>query len=82
MKVSIEQNHKKLSRLSVFNGNRESSPQSTKSSKTTESMAKLALDSLEIGELLGVKVIDKKEAALKRIMSGLKKERKKSKCNL
>jgi len=39
-------------------------------------MAKLAWESLEIGELLGVKVIGKKDVALKRITSGLKKERK------
>jgi len=38
-------------------------------------MAKLALESLEIGELLGLKFIDK-EAALKRITNGLKKEKK------
>ena len=59
-----------------FNGSREVIPQSNKSSKTTESMAKLALESLAIGELLGVKVIGKKDVALKRITSGLKKERK------
>ena len=75
-KVSIEQNRKNLCSLSSFNGSREFSPQLNKSSETTESMAKLALES--IGELLGVKVIDKKEVALKRITSGLKKERKAS----
>ena len=75
-KVSTERNSKKLSSVSSFNGSREFSPQSITSSKTTESMAKLALESLEIGKLFGVKVSDKKEAVLKRITSGLKKERK------
>uniref|UniRef100_A0A7C9CUQ8 Uncharacterized protein n=1 Tax=Opuntia streptacantha TaxID=393608 RepID=A0A7C9CUQ8_OPUST len=57
-------------------GNREVSPQSNNSLETTESMAKLALESIELGELLGLKVIDKKEVALKQITSSLKKERK------
>ena len=78
MKVSIERNRKNLCSLLSFNGNREVSPQLNKSSETVESMAKLVLESLEIGELLGVKVIDKKEVALKRITSALKKERKAS----
>ena len=39
-------------------------------------MAKLAWESLEVGEILGVKVIGKKDLALKRITSALKKERK------
>ena len=57
-------------------GNREISPQSNNSLETTESMTKLALESIELGELLGLKVIDKKEVALKQITSSLKKGRK------
>ena len=75
-KVSIEGNRKKLSRVSSFNGSKVGSPQSNKSSETTESMTKLALESLQVGELLGLKIIGKKEVALKSITRGLKKERK------
>jgi len=62
--------------VSSVKGRKEGSPQSNKSSETTESMNKLALESLHLGEILELKVIDKKEVALKRITSGLKKERK------
>jgi len=36
---------------------------------------KLANEALEIGEVLGIKVIDKRENALKRITSSLKNKR-------
>jgi len=75
-KVEASTERMKPCSLPPFKGSREVSPQSNSSSKTTESMAKLALESLEVGELLGVKVIGKKEVALKRITSGLKKVRK------
>jgi len=44
--------------------------------KTTDSLAKLAKESLDVGSLLGVKVCANEEAALKRITVSLKKERK------
>ena len=37
------------------------------SAETTESMRKMAREALEIGEVLGIKVIGKRENALKRI---------------
>jgi len=76
VKVSTERIWKILSSFASFNGSREDSPQSSKSPKTTENIAKLAKESLDIGEILGVKVIDKKEAALKRITSSLKEQRR------
>ena len=72
----ITRSQAKKGKLPPFKVSRVISPQSNSSSKTTESMAKLALESLAIGELLGLKVIGKKEVALKRITDGLKKERK------
>ena len=47
----------------------------TTSIDTTESIAKMAEKALEIGNMVGLKIIDKKEVALKRIKSSLKKER-------
>ena len=47
-----------------------------KAQKTTDSEAKLAMESLEIGKLLGVKVIAMEDSALKRSTSSLKRERK------
>ena len=52
-----------------------SSPDS--SASTPESLIKLAHDSLQIGELLGVKVIGNLEAAISRITEPLKKNRSK-----
>jgi len=45
------------------------------SGKTTESMMKIANEALEIGEVLGIKVIGNRENALKRITSSLKNKR-------
>jgi len=45
------------------------------SAETTESMMKMAREALEIGEVLGIKVIGKKENALKSITSSLKTKR-------
>ena len=42
------------------------------SGKTTESMVKIANEALEIGEVLGIKVIGNRESALKRITCSLK----------
>jgi len=53
----------------------EESPLTTESVKTTESMRKLAEESLEVGELLGLKVIANKENAIKRITQRLKNAR-------
>ena len=74
--VSTERNHKNVSIVASVDGSTDVSPHSKESSKTTESLAKLAWESLEVGEILGVKVIGKKDLALKRITSALKKERK------
>ena len=49
---------------------------------TTESMRKLAEESLEIGRILGVKVIAKEETAKRKIIDSLKEEdRRRSKQN-
>jgi len=48
---------------------------SRKSIETTESMRKLAEEALEIGEILGVKVISHKANAIKRITDSLKSNR-------
>ena len=42
------------------------------SAKTTESMRKLANEALAIGEVLGIKVIDKRENAIRSITCSLK----------
>ena len=46
------------------------------SSKTSEGNHQLVKDALEIGKILGVAVIDKEGATIKRITTTLKKERK------
>jgi len=51
-------------------------PHSSSSQDTSESLIKLAKESLEVGKLLGMVVIDKEEAALGRITNGFRKERK------
>ena len=53
----------------------EVSPLESESVKTTESMRKLAEDSLAMGELLGLKVVANKEDAIKRITQSLKSAR-------
>ena len=53
----------------------EDSPLTSDSIRTTESMRKLAEDSLEVGELLGLKVVAHKENAIKRITQSLKNAR-------
>jgi len=45
------------------------------SGKTTESMVKIANEALEIGELLGIKVVSHRKNAVKRITSSLKHRR-------
>ena len=59
---------------SDFEG-REESPFDSASVKTTESMRKVAVESLELGELLGLKVVANKENAIKRITQSLKSAR-------
>jgi len=54
---------------------KEDSPSGGDSAKTTESLLKIANEALEIGEMLGVRVISKREDALKRITSSLKSKR-------
>ena len=54
---------------------RNESPSGSSSVKTTESMRKMAVESLELGELLGVKVVANKENAIKRITQSLKSAR-------
>ena len=46
------------------------------SGKTSEGTHQLEKNTLKIGEILGVAVIDKEDAAIKRITASLKKERK------
>ena len=54
-------------------GVREGSPLG--SERTTDSILKIAKESLEVGELLGIKVIANKENALKKITKSLKSQR-------
>ncbi|KAJ8426844.1 hypothetical protein Cgig2_025249 [Carnegiea gigantea] len=53
-----------------------SSKSTDNGNKTLEGTRQLARDALEIGKILGVVVIDKEDAAIKRITTSLKKERK------
>ena len=46
------------------------------SQDTSESLIKLAKESIKVGKLLGVTVIDKEEDAVRRIINSLKKENK------
>uniref|UniRef100_A0A7C9CYB1 Uncharacterized protein n=2 Tax=Opuntia streptacantha TaxID=393608 RepID=A0A7C9CYB1_OPUST len=52
-------------------------PQKTKSSETSESLVKLAKESLEIGKILGVKVIIHEQAALRKITASLEENKRK-----
>jgi len=51
-------------------------PQASKSSETSESIVKLAKESLEVGKILRIIVISNEEATLGRIKTDLKKGRK------
>jgi len=51
------------------------SPNGGDSAKTTESMLKIANEALEFGEMLGLRVISKRENAVKRITRSLKSKR-------
>ena len=56
-------------------------PQTSSSNDTTESMLKLAQESIQVGEMLGVRIIGNKRAAVERITDHLKirkAQRKKS----
>ena len=50
----------------------EGSPQGSESTKTSESIVKIAREALEVGKILGVKVIGNEANALKRITGTLK----------
>ena len=56
-------------------GGKEGSPFANGLADTTESIRKLAKESLEVGELLGVKVVANRENAIRRITESLKKAR-------
>uniref|UniRef100_A0A7C8YEY1 Uncharacterized protein n=1 Tax=Opuntia streptacantha TaxID=393608 RepID=A0A7C8YEY1_OPUST len=56
--------------------NKSTSSKATRSSETSESIVRMAKESLEIGELIGLKIIDGKEAAVKGLIRSLKKQRK------
>ena len=75
-KEMVTNRQKHLSRVSAGSMSREGSFQASKSPETTESIAKLAKESIEVGEMLGIKVIGKKEAAVKNLVSSLKNGRK------
>ena len=72
----VTNSQKHMSRVSADNISREGSFQASKSLETTESIAKLAIESIEVGEMLGIKVIGRKEVAIKNLASSLKNERK------
>jgi len=69
---------RKMSRRSSgdlgFEG-RDKSPSGSTSDKTTESMRNVAIELLELGELLGLKVVANKENVIKRITQSLKSAR-------
>ena len=62
-------------RMVSSKGVREGKIQGRELVETTESLRKLAEESIEIGELLGVKVIANRENAVKRITQSLKSAR-------
>ena len=74
-KESALQSKRASNRRLPSEGGREASPQVSESAKTTDSMQKLAEDSLQMGEMLGLKVIANRENAVKRITQSLKSER-------
>jgi len=65
-----------MSRVSAGTMRREDSAQACQSIETTESIAKLAKDSIDLGEKLGLLVIGKKEVAIKNLVSSLQNKRK------
>ncbi|KAJ8434652.1 hypothetical protein Cgig2_034086 [Carnegiea gigantea] len=69
---SLEETFKRVTRSQKKLAN----PHSSISQDTSESLIRLAKESLEVGKLLGMVVIDKEEAALGRITNSLRKERK------
>ena len=54
------------------------SPQKTRSPETSESMVKLAKEALEIGRILGIKVVTNERAALRSITASLKESKRKN----
>jgi len=56
-------------------GGKEESPYDNESAETTESMRNIAEEALEIGEMLGLKVVANRGAAVKRITESLKNAR-------
>jgi len=74
-KVMAGRSKKLLSSNGSGLGGKEGSPLNSETANTTESVRKIAEESLEIGELLGVKVVANKENAIKRITESLKKAR-------
>ena len=64
--------------ISTFQGNpsKSRSSKATRSSETSESIARMAKESLELGNLIGLNITDGKEVAFKRLTSSLKKQRK------
>jgi len=73
---SLEKNLQVIDRRVTRSQKKLANPHSSSSQDTSETLIKLAKESLEVGKLLGMVVIDKEEAALGRITNGLRKERK------
>ena len=71
----LTRNQKIKSNVSIGRRRREACSQASKSPETTESIANLAKESLEMGKVLGLKVIGKEEVAVKGLISSLKNER-------
>jgi len=74
-KTSISANQLSQKSYPTGKARRDVSTGGSGSAKTTESMKKLAKEALDIGERLGIKVINNKENALKRITNSLKNNR-------
>ena len=76
-KQAKSQSKSKYDRGVVRSDNKDA--QSSSSNETTESMLKLAQESIQVGELLGVQVIGNKQAAVDKITEHLKKKKTQSK---
>ena len=78
---NLETRSKKMLKKSGYGlGGKEGSPCANVSVETSESIRNIAEEALEIGELLGLKVVSNRENAVKRITESLKNA-KVSKCN-
>ena len=74
-KVSVTKSKSIWNRSSLGEGVIDESPLGSEFESTTGSIVKLAKESIEVGKVLGIKVISNEENALKRITKSLKSQR-------